>query len=148
MTNSETNFNFSVSQIKSPSRLDSLSLFESSPNLKRIKVSEEVERTVSNAENFNLGESYLKEQFNNPPLRKSKRRKRKSKVMREATGEDEEIVITKTKRIKSKADIEINKIIELSIAAQKREEHIPVSKSFHYLVEYEYDYGAEDTTPV
>ena len=150
MTNSESLYNSSTSFIKSPSRLDSLSIFESSPNLKRVKVSEEEEKAPSNIENFHLGESILNQSSKNPPLRKSKRKKKKSKILREATGEDdEEVIIPAMKRTKvTKKDNEIGKIMELSKAAQKREESIHISKSGNFLVEYEYDYGGDDPTPV
>lgn len=113
MTTSESDPKSAMSFAKSPSRLDSLSIFESSPVLKRVKVSEEEEKEIPK-DNFNLGESRPMSSQGGNALRKSKRRRKKSKILREATGEDDDIppkILRKPKM--SRADCEISKIIEL-----------------------------------
>lgn len=80
------------------------------------------------------------------PVRKSTRKRTKSKILREAIGEiDEEPVIQPLKRNKKdKETREVSKILELDRKAKKREETIPMNQDRNYLVEYIYDYGGKD----
>jgi hypothetical protein len=146
MANSETYANSSASHMKSPSRMDTLSVFETSPMLKRVKISEEEEKQASGGVNFQLGESEMTAQSTESLLRKSKRKKKKSKILREAMGEcDEEAIAAPVQsQKKCKETKEITKILELEDKVLKREEHIPVHKNQSYLVEYEYDFGSKD----
>ncbi len=113
MTTSESDPKSAMSYAKSPSRMDSLSIFESSPVLKRVKVSEEEEKVIPK-EIFNLGESRALPSKGANILRKSKRKRKKSKILREAIGEEEDIPPKIIKRTKmSRASNEISKIIEL-----------------------------------
>ena len=89
MTNSDTNA-YSTAQLKSPSRADMLSFFENSPAIKRFKVSEEEEKQSIVDENFRLDNNISAESCLVQPLRKSWRKRIKSKILREAIGELEE----------------------------------------------------------
>lgn len=150
LANSETYAYSSTTNLKSPSIMDTLSVFEGSPMLKRVKISEEEEKNISKGDSFNIGESSLG--FQNPalPVRKSMRKKKMSKILREAVGEEEnEKIVTTTKPLKKyKESQEISKIIEMDSRSKKREEPVPQSKSHNYLVEYEYDFGSQDPKPV
>ena len=143
MTASESHHYSAVSQLKSPTRMDSLNIFESSPIVKRVKISEEEEKEGLQGENLNLGENSIEGQSLVPSIRKSKRKKRKSKIMREATGEESEEVTQKVNKrhIITKTDYETNKIIELSKISKNKEELIPSAKSHNYLVEFDYGFG-------
>mmetsp|Transcript_27249 Transcript_27249/g.27113 ORF Transcript_27249/g.27113 Transcript_27249/m.27113 type:complete len:118 (-) Transcript_27249:42-395(-) len=117
MTNSESDPKSGMNYFKSPSRMDSLSIFESSPMLKRVKLSEEEEKVLKE-ENPNPGETSANSSTGTG-LRKSKRKRRKSKILREATGEDEIIPPKLYKRVpKPKIKNEICKILELDEAAK------------------------------
>jgi len=126
--------------------MDTLSVFETSPMLKRVKISEEEEKQAPGGVGFQLGESEMAAQSSESMLRKSKRKKKKSKILREAMGEcDDETVVTLVKnQKKSKETKEITRILDLEDKVMKREEHIPVYKNANYLVEYEYDFGTKD----
>lgn len=89
MTNSDTNA-YSTAQLKSPSRTDMLSYFENSPAIKRFKVSQEEEKQLIADENFQLDNNIAAEATTVQPLRKSWRKRIKSKILREAIGEIEE----------------------------------------------------------
>lgn len=132
MTARKSNPKSVTSCLKSPSQLDSLSIFESSPMLKRVKLSESDEKEFS-GDNFNLSESCSKASSQRQPLRKSKRKKRKSKILREAIGEDEEIPPKPVKRAKkTKVDQEISRIIALDKAAKKQEEILSRNNMSNY----------------
>lgn len=150
LANSDTYAYSSTTNLKSPSIMDTLSIFEASPMLKRVKISEEEEKNITKGDSFNIGESSLG--FQNPilPVRKSIRKKKMSKILRESVGETEnEKVITTTKPFKKfKESHEISKIIEMDCKSKKREEPVPQYKSHNYLVEYEHDFGSQDPKPV
>lgn len=140
MTTSESDPKSAMSFLKSPSRTDSLSNFESSPMLKRVKLSESEEKAAPR-ENFNLSESYQKSASQPTPLRKSKRKKKKSKILREAIGEDEDIPPKPIRRAKrTKVDHEISRIISLDKAAIKQEELISINKMDNFMVEFKRKY--------
>lgn len=95
--NSET-YAYSVStHKKSPSRIDTLSCFETSPMFKRLKVSEEEEKLPLAADQFSLGDSFIQNQYSSQNPRKSSRSRTKSKILREASGEDYESIFTDLK---------------------------------------------------
>nr|CAH04412.1 hypothetical protein [Euplotes vannus] len=146
LNNSKKEYPKSVmSCLKSPSQLDSLSIFESSPILKRMKLSESDEKEYS-GDNFNLSESCSKASSQPQLLRKSKRKKRKSKILREAIGEDEEIPPKPVKRAKrTKVDQEISRIIALDKAAKKQEEIISRNNMNNYLGEMEDNHNNDDS---
>jgi hypothetical protein len=150
MANSETYAYSSASHLKSPSRMDTISIFEASPMMKRVKISEEEEKQTPGGGGFNLGESTLSKQNIDSPVRKSKRKVKKSKILREAMGEfDEEPTLPSLKiSKKSKECREANKIIELDSKAKKREEVIPGIKNDQFLVEYDFPLLSPDTEVV
>lgn len=118
--------------------------------LKRVKVSEEEEKTVPGGDHFQLTNNSGTNSSLLVPVRKSTRKRTKSKILREAIGElDEEPVIQPVRRNKKdKETREVSKFIELDRKAKKREEPIPLSQDRNYLVEYIYDYGGKDPEPV
>jgi hypothetical protein len=142
LANSETYAYSSATNLKSPSRIDTLSMSEASPMIKRVKISDDEEKMIVAGEPFSIGESGLG--FQNPtlPVRKSMRKKKMSKILREAAGEaDNESIITTIKPSKKcKESREISKIMEMNNKILKREEPLPQSKSYNCLVEYEYNY--------
>lgn len=150
MANSETYAYSTSTHLKSPSRVDTLSYLETSPVIKRAKVSEEEEKHVLSGDTFVLGESCSKDSNLYPSVRKSNRKKKKSQILREASGELDEQVIVSTQRPvkKSKQTREINRILELDAKAGKREEAIPIFKNKNYLVEYHFGGGSKDTETV
>mmetsp|Transcript_34538 Transcript_34538/g.39979 ORF Transcript_34538/g.39979 Transcript_34538/m.39979 type:complete len:98 (+) Transcript_34538:510-803(+) len=89
MDNSDTNA-YSTSHLKSPSRVDTMSYLESSPALKRFKISEEEEKRSVINDNFQLGESCLPVSTTPVAIRKSSRKRMKSKILLEAIGELDE----------------------------------------------------------
>lgn len=148
MANSDTYACSSTTQLKSPSRADTLSYFESSPMLKRVKFSEEEKRRLEE-ENFQLSDSNKSNLTATQPLRKSNRKRKKSKILREAIGELEEEEIVQSKKPKKKRESkEITKMLELDAKCKKREETIPQSKNKDYLVEFQHNFKTKDTEQV
>lgn len=150
MANSDTYAYSTSTHLKSPSRVDTLSYFEASPVVKRVKISEEEEKHALAADNLVLGESCSKVSNSYPSVRKSNRKRTKSKILREASGElDEEVIVSTQKPVKkNKETREINRIFELDAKASKREEVIPIFKNKNYLVEYHFGDGSKDTEAV
>lgn len=130
IANSETNAYSSASHLKSPSRLDTFSVFETSPVLKRVKVSEEEEKHAPGGDSFMLSEFTLPSQCSSQSVRKSCRKRTKSKILREALGEGEESVLPPVKYCKKNKEYrQINKLLELDAKTRKKEEEIQASKS-------------------
>jgi len=127
--NSDT-YAFSIaSKNKSPSRLETFSCFETSPILKRVKVSEEEEKSPILNDNFSIGDSVLINKTPVQPIRKSNRRRIKSKILRELTGEDfyyiQEEKEVKTKNRKGQDIIRMQKLDE---KIKQNEEIIPFNE--------------------
>ena len=147
MANSETYAYSSASHLKSPSRMDTLSIFEASPVMKRVKISEEEEKQAPGGGGFSIGESALSKQNIDAPVRKSKRKVKKSKILREAMGEfDEEPTLPTLKNSKKPRESkEVSKIIDLDSKAKKREEVIPGIKNEQFMVEFDFPLPSPDT---
>lgn len=150
MASSETYAYSSASHLRSPSRMDTLSIFEASPMMKRVKISEEEEKQTPGGGEFSIGESAISKQNISAPVRKSKRKVKKSKILREAMGEfDEEPTLPIIKNSKkNKESREANIMIELDSIAKKREELIPVIKNDQFMVEYDFPLLSPDAEVV
>ena len=109
---------------------------------KRVKTSEEEEHKlpISN-DGFSIGESYLNSRAIEQSVRKSNRKRVKSKVLREADGEVFESFKTE-KEIKynSKGHLDIQRMKKLDENAAKNDEIIPIKEDHKYLVQYKYNY--------
>lgn len=114
--------------------------------LKRVKVSEHEEVKISGMSNFQLGESAMSHHTSHAPVRKSIRKRKKSKVLREVEEED----MTSLPKPKSvpKSKKEFTKFSELSEKARKREEKVSAEESSELLVQFQYDFEMTDPKPV
>ena len=114
--------------------------------LKRLKVSEGEEIKAPGGDHFQLGESAMGRHSSHAPVRKSERKKTKSKILREV--EDEVIATPSNRKVGAKTKKEFTKIVELSEKAKKSEENFSGSQCRDFLVEFEYDYEKVDPKPV
>ena len=140
MTNSDS-YAYSSTQLKSPSRVEIFSWFENSPAIKRFKVSDEEEKQSIKNDNFKLNNNNYGESSSTQPLRKSTRKRTKSKILREAIGEIEEerqYTVVK-KRNKTKGNKSIAKLMEADQFSNIKEEPIPLHKNCEFMLEYQHD---------
>ena len=144
---------------KSPSILETFSCIETSPVPKRVKTSEdeEEEKLPILNDNFSLGESYMSktqhksnqkhksnsQKSNMNAVRKSTRKRTKSKILREACGEDYESIFSEAKsKLGSKLSQDINKIRKIDSKVKKAHEAIPWAQHDKFLTPFKYKFDS------
>jgi hypothetical protein len=147
--NSETYAYSATTNKRSASKLDTLSYFETSPMLKRVKTSDEEEKHLPlYNDQFSLGDSVMTKRDSKGMLRKSKRKRVISKAMLEAIGEDTETVCTQTKskitvKLNSKYTQDITRIHKLDQKWATNEHIVPFSDANKYLVAFKHKHKSK-----
>lgn len=109
---------------------------------KRVKTAEEEEEKIPLLhDGFSIGESHLNSKSTDQLIRKSNRKRIKSKIMREVDGEVSESFKTESKlNLLTKGHQDIQRIKKLDDKAKKNEQLIALKEEYKYLVPYRYNY--------